>query len=145
MAKNPNPRKKTRAPRRDWNAANWNETLAKIFARASQDEAFRRLCLQKPRSAIREVDPDLDLPADLVVAFIESRRKALVIRLPYSAGTGPTPTALEAGEYTECTQGGGPPDLEANAASRECTQGGGPPLADSGFGSRECTQGGGPP
>ena len=145
MAKKPNPRKKPRAARREWNNANWNETLAKIFARASHDATFRRQCLQQPRAAIRAIDPELDVPADLVVAFIESRHKALVIRLPYSAGAGPTPTALDAEEHRECTQGGGPPNLRAGSDARECTQGGGSPLADADFGSRECTQGGGPP
>ncbi len=145
MAKKPDTRKKTRSSRREWNNAHWNETLAKVFARASHDETFRRQCLQQPRSAIRAVDPDLDLPADLVVAFIESRRNALIIRLPYSAGAGPTPTALDAEEHRECTQGGGPPNLRAGSETRECTQGGGPPLADADFGTRECTQGGGSP
>ena len=55
---------------RKFNQEHWEEALAGVFARAATDEQFRHLCLTNARAAVHEVAPDLDLPADLKVVFV---------------------------------------------------------------------------
>ena len=57
---------------REFNLRNWQETLARVFAKAVVDPVYRELCLSHPRQAVAEVS-EIDLPVDFKFEFVDRK------------------------------------------------------------------------
>ncbi len=54
-----------------WTEEKINQTIIDIKKRASEDEAFRKLCLDNPNEAIREVSK-MEVPEGLKINILEN-------------------------------------------------------------------------
>ncbi|MCP3925191.1 MAG: NHLP leader peptide family natural product precursor [Desulfobacterales bacterium] len=54
-----------------WTEEKINQTMIDIKKKATEDEAFRKLCLDNPNEAIKQVS-DIDVPGGLKINIIEN-------------------------------------------------------------------------
>ncbi len=54
-----------------WTEEKINQTIIDIKKRASEDEAFRKLCLDHPNEAIKQVS-DMEVPEGVKISIIEN-------------------------------------------------------------------------
>jgi hypothetical protein len=76
-----------------WTRAEVDRVLADIIQRARQDPAFRRLCLEKPAAAVKEVASE-ELPPDFKLRFVDNDHADMVVVLPDA-------TPAEAGQLSD--------------------------------------------
>ncbi len=70
----------------NWTEEKINQTIIEIRKRASEDEAYRQLCLDNPHEAIRNIS-GIELPEGLKINIIENEPDvAHTIILPPEAG-----------------------------------------------------------
>ncbi len=70
-----------------WTEEKINQTINDIKKKASEDEAFRKLCLDHPNEAIRKVS-DMEVPEGVKINIIENEPGVdHTIILPPEAGT----------------------------------------------------------
>jgi hypothetical protein len=59
---------------REFTLRHWQDTLARVFAKAAIEPAFRETCLHHPREAVAEVS-DIELPAYFKLDFVDEKEK----------------------------------------------------------------------
>jgi hypothetical protein len=59
---------------REFTLRHWQDTLARVFAKAAIEPGYRETCLHHPRAAVAEVS-DIDLPAYFKFDFVDDRAK----------------------------------------------------------------------
>jgi hypothetical protein len=64
-----------------WNSELVQKTWAELYKRAAVDEAFRNLCLQNPREAVRQIAGQ-DLPEGFNLRFVDNGGADLTLVLP---------------------------------------------------------------
>ncbi len=70
-----------------WTEEKINQTMTDIKKKASEDEAFRKLCLDNPNEAIKQVS-DMEVPEGMKISIIENESGMdHTIILPPEAGT----------------------------------------------------------
>ena len=53
---------------------NWQEALVKVYEQAIIDPAYHHLCLNDPRAAVLQVEPELELPEYFQFEFVARRK-----------------------------------------------------------------------
>ncbi len=56
----------------NWTEEKINQTMIDIKKKATEDEAFRKLCLDNPNRAIKQVS-DIEVPGGLKINIIENK------------------------------------------------------------------------
>lgn len=64
-----------------WTSDRAKDTLARLYKKAATDEAFRSLCLQNPREAVRQFAGQ-DLPEGFNLRFVDNAGADLTLVLP---------------------------------------------------------------
>jgi len=64
-----------------WTTELVKEKMAELYKKAATDEAFRNLCLQEPREAIRQIFGQ-ELPQNFRIRFVDNAGYDLTLVLP---------------------------------------------------------------
>jgi hypothetical protein len=59
---------------KEFTLRNWQDTLARVFAKAVIEPRYRETCLLYPREAVAEVS-DIELPADFKFDFVDNKEE----------------------------------------------------------------------